>query len=445
MSCVLELADIQGTVLRNRPMPYCGTYLVFSIDDARSARALIRRLIPHIASAQDWSTPVDAAWINVVFTCEGLRRLEVPEQVIAGFPPEFRQGMAARAAYLGDVGRSAPENWNFPHAHNGFHIGLFVMAPDAATRDEKLAIGHAARSGVGGINLIAHLDVGVPPTMREHFGYADGISRPFIEGEGGTPLPGQGAPAKAGEFILGYPNELGEIAHAGGPPALWRNGTFVALRKLRQDVASFRAWLHQQGATTQERELVAAKMMGRWRSGCPLALSPERDDPGLAADKMRNNAFGYYNADREGRLTPVGSHIRRVNPRDALQDGLTDVRLHRVLRRGSAYGPLLPEDTVVDDGIDRGIVLALINANPGRQFEFVQAQWINDGDFVCQGSRSDPIVGRRDRADDYAYPAKPSRRRLTALPDFTTTCGGEHVFLPGIGGLRWLSQESERD
>jgi deferrochelatase/peroxidase EfeB len=130
-----------------------------------------------------------------------------------------------------------------------------------------------------------------------------------------------------------------------------------------------------------------------------------------------------------------------VNPRDALKDSIVDGRLHRLLRRGSAYGPMLPLDATEDDGRDRGIVLALINANPGRQFEFVQSQWVNDGDFISQGARTDPIVGRRDRADDYAFPARPARRRITGLLDFTATRGGEHVFLPGIGGLRWLCEE----
>jgi len=180
-------------------------------------------------------------------------------------------------------------------------------------------------------------------------------------------------------------------------------------------------------------------MMGRWRSGCPLALSPDHDDPTLVADKMRNNDFAYFEDDPHGHKTPVGSHIRRVNPRDALKDTIVDARLHRLLRRGSAYGPMLPEDATEDDGVDRGIVLAIINANPGRQFEFVQSQWVHDGDFVSQGSRSDPIVGRRDRADDYIYPARPLRKHLLRLPDFTVTRGGEHVFLPGLRGLAWLA------
>jgi Dyp-type peroxidase family len=441
MTPVLELSDIQGTVLRNRPMPYHGAYLVFQIDDAVAARVLLRRLIPHVTSAANWDAPAEEAWINVVFSCEGLRRLGVAEEILAGFPIEFRQGMAARSAFLGDVGQSDPSHWNLPHSGTGFHIGLFVMAGSPQARDAKVAVGHQALAGQAGLTLVHRLDVGVPPTLREHFGFHDGVSRPFIEGEGGSPLPGQGEPSKAGEFILGYVDETGQVARAGGPEALWRNGTFVAIRKIRQYVAAFRQFLRDSAEGPGGEELVAAKMMGRWRSGCPLSVAPDQDDPSLVADKMRNNAFGYYDDDLDGRKTPVGCHIRRVNPRDGLKDTIVDARLHKLLRRGSAYGPLLAEGALADDGVERGIVLAMINAHPGRQFEFVQSQWVNDGDFVGQGSRTDPIAGRRDRADDYAYPARPLRRHLKGLPDFTATRGGEHVFLPGLRGLAWIAAE----
>lgn len=440
MSVVLELDDIQGTLLRNRPMPYHGAYLVFRIDEAAAARTLIRRLIPHVTSAADWEHPAENAWINIVFTHEGLRRLGVDESILAGFPVEFRQGMAARKQFLGDVGDSDPARWDLPHAGTDFHVGLLIMAGSVEARDAKVKIGLETINGLHGVTLISQLDVGVPPTMREHFGYVDGISRPFIEGQGGTPLPGQGDPVKAGEFVLGYENELGEMASGPGPEALWRNGTYIAIRKLKQRVAAFRRFLRESAQTHDGQELVAAKMMGRWRSGCPLALSPDVDQPEIVSDPQRNNDFAYLQDDPNGRKTPVGSHIRRVNPRDALQASIVDARLHRLLRRGSAYGTVLPEDAVEDDGAERGIVLVLINANPGRQFEFVQSQWVNDGDFVSEGSRSDPIVGRRDLADDYVYPARPVRRRLTGLPDFTSTRGGEHVFLPGLGGLRWLAE-----
>ena len=389
-------------------MPYYGAYLLFEILDADAARKLVRRLLPHITSAADWEKPKEDAWINVVFSHEGLRRLGVSEQILSGFPRPFREGMAASNKRLGDVGESDPQYWDMPHAGTGFDIGLFVMAGSEAHREAKIAIGREALEGAPGVRLRMRLDVGIPPTMREHFGYTDGISRPFIEGEGGTPLPGQGAPAKAGEFILGYENELGHIAQGPGPEVLWKNSTYIAIRKIAQKVALFREFLEKNSDSVDGQEFLAAKMMGRWRSGCPLALSPERDDPSLVADKLTNNAFGYYDDDADGKKTPTGCHIRRVNPRDALKDTTVDGRLHRLLRRGSAYGPLLPEGAD-EDGQPRGIVLALINADPERQFEFVQTQWVNDGDFISQQGRSDPIAGRRVIADDYVYEARPVR------------------------------------
>ena len=439
MAVALELADIQGTVLRNRPMPYFGAYLLFRIDDADCGREALRRLMPHVTSAEDWAAPADKAWINVVFTASGLSRMGVSPDHLEGFPRPFVEGMAARKVYLGDVGDSDPSNWDWPHAGNGFHMGIFLMGQSEEARAAKLAIGHGAMRALPHVRLIANLEVGIPPTMREHFGFADGISRPFIEGEGGTPLPGQGRPMKAGEFVLGYENELGQIARAGGPEALWRNGTFLSIRKIRQNVGAFRRYLRDNAQGPEGEELVAAKMMGRWRSGAPLALAPERDDPEVMTDVMRRNDFDYSD-DLDGRVTPVGSHIRRVNPRAALDGTITDARQHVLLRRGSAYGPVLPEGTVEDDGVDRGIVLAIVNADPARQFEFVQSQWVNDGNFVGEGARSDPIVGRRDAANDYVYPARPVRKHLHGLPDFTVVRGGEHVFLPGIGGLKWLSE-----
>jgi deferrochelatase/peroxidase EfeB len=136
---------------------------------------------------------------------------------------------------------------------------------------------------------------------------------------------------------------------------------------------------------------------------------------------------------------PVGCHIRRSNPRDALNDSVVDARLHRLVRRGSASYPMLPEGVLEDDGVDRGVVLAFVNADPSRQFEFVQSQWINDGDFISSGFEKDPIVGNNDGSGSYTYPAKPVRNHMVGLPAFVVTKGGEHVFLPGIRGLKFLA------
>lgn len=182
---------------------------------------------------------------------------------------------------------------------------------------------------------------------KRGWGFRDGISHPAIEGSG---IPGTNPheqPLKAGEFVLGYRDETGGTQKT-EPEVLWRNGTYVVFRKLHQRVAAFRKYLHATADASADEELLAAKMMGRWRSGAPLAHCPAHDDPTLGADPERNNDFLYEADDPAGLKTPAGSHIRRCNPRDASIAGVA--RIHRMIRRGTAYGPVLPEGVLDDDG-----------------------------------------------------------------------------------------------
>ena len=119
---------------------------------------------------------------------------------------------------------------------------------------------------------------------HDHFGYRDRLSQPVIEGTGEVPTPGTGAPLKPGEFILGYPDEDGPPANLPQPEILSRNGSYMAYRRLQEHVGRFRDFLREHGKTHEEQELIAAKLMGRWRSGAPLTLAPEKDDPALGAD-----------------------------------------------------------------------------------------------------------------------------------------------------------------
>ncbi|MEU6139483.1 peroxidase [Streptomyces sp. NPDC047081] len=430
----LDLDQIQGTILRERPMPYVGAYLLYEVGDAAQGRTMLSRLLPYVTTAAGWEHPTEDAWLNVVLTHEGLAGIGVPQDILDGFPREFREPMRTRNEFLGDIGESDPAHWDLPE-RGAFHIGLVLMAPDDASFAAKFAIGQSAHADLPGIRRVARLDIRPPENLREHFGFADGISRPYIEGQGGEPAPGQ-VRAKAGEFVLGYVDELGKVATGPGPETLWRNGTYLSIRKLHQKVAEFRRFLHTHADDEYGQELLAAKMVGRWRSGCPLALSPDKD---VSFEHERLNDFAYYDDDPRGLKTPASSHIRRVNPRDALQDTIVDVRLHRLLRRGAVYGPMLPEGVMEDDGVDRGLVLAFANANPGRQFEFVQSQWVNDGDFISAGTNQDPIAGNHIADGDYTYPAKPVRRHLRGLPAFVVTKGGEHVFLPSVSGLEYLA------
>ena len=151
---------------------------------------------------------------------------------------------------------------------------------------------------------------------HDHFGYRDRLSQPVIEGTGEVPTPGTGAPLKPGEFILGYPDEDGPPANLPQPEILSRNGSYMAYRRLQEHVGRFRDFLREHGKTPEEQELIAAKLMGRWRSGAPLTLAPEKDDPALGADLQRNNDFNYKQMDPHGYAVPLGSHMRRMNPRD---------------------------------------------------------------------------------------------------------------------------------
>jgi Dyp-type peroxidase family len=224
------------------------------------------------------------------------------------------------------------------------------------------------------------------------------------------------------------------------PDVLGRNGTYVAFRKLHQRVAAFRRYLAEHATSPEEQEHLAAKMMGRWRSGAPLALCPVHDDPPLGADIARNNDF-LYEDDPTGYKTPPGSHVRRANPRDASVAGV--VRLHRMIRRGTAYGPELPEGVLEDDGADRGLIFAFVGSHLGRQFEFVQSEWIQGGSFLGLGDHvKDPIAGSNDGTGTFAIPTRPIPRRLGGLSRFVVMRGGEYAFMPGLRALRWIAESA---
>src|SRR5438067_4645583 len=439
-STALELDDIQFGMLHQRPASYVGTYLLLRIDNREAGRKLVQRLLPVIESARSSSDPAQNAWVSVAFTYQGLKALGVPQDSLGSFAPEFRQGMAARAAELGDVGLSGPENWEKPLGSPQVHVALSVLSPDAARLESLVEPARRAHEQLAGVEVIWRQDCYQLPTGRTSFGFKDGIGQPAVEGSG---IPGSNPgelPIKAGEFILGYQDETGSLPPMPTPEVLGRNGTYIVFRKLHTRVAAYRRYLRDKAATREEEALLGAKMVGRWQSGAPLALSPDADDPKLGADRQRNNDF-LYGDDLRGLKCPAGAHSRRANPRDALDgDGSVDVRLHRMIRRGTSYGPMLPDGELEDDVVDRGIVFVFADAHLKRQFEFVKTQWLNGGIFVGAPLEKDPLVGTNDGSGRFTIPEVPIRRRLQDLPPFVVTRGGEYCFAPGLRALRWLAE-----
>ena len=434
----LETSDIQATVLRPRPKPYLGEYLLLRIGDVEQGREMLRRMIPHVAPADEWWVPTLPGWLGIAFTFEGLKALGVPQASLDSFPVEFKQGMAARAAILHDFGANAPANWEHPFGTPDVHVALAIYAQNEPNLRRVLELAHQAHQDLPQISVLYRMQFGELPEGRNPFGFKDGLHNPHVEGTGSAALAGNEEAVKAGEFILGYSDESGDTAEVPIPRELRHNGTFVAFRKFHMDVAAFRRYLRAQASSPEEEELLAAKMVGRWRSGAPLVLAPDRDNPQLGSDRNSNNVFSYAD-DMKGLKCPFSAHIRRVNPRDALKDEVVAVNLHHFLRRGTNYGPPLPEGVLEDDGVERGGVFLLIGAHLQRQFEFVQSQWATDGNFISHGTEQDPLIGNNDGDGVFTIPARPARRRLHGLPRFVTVRGGEYLFMPGLRALRWLA------
>ena len=377
--------------------------------------------------------------ITVAFTYTGLQALGVPQASLDSFAPEFREGMAARAAILGDTGESSPEHWEKPLGTGEVHIAIAALSPDPAVLRAAAERAWRAQEELPGVELIWRQECYQLPTGRTSFGFKDGIGQPTVEGSGRPSSNPRERPLKAGEIILGYPDETGELPPMPTPAVLGRNGTYVVFRKLHTKVAAYRQYLHDRAASRAEEALLGAKMVGRWPSGAPLALAPTADDPELGQDARRHNDFGYAD-DPRGLKCPVGAHARRANPRDAFDDdGSVNVRLHRMIRRGTSYGPMLPDGVLEDDGLDRGIVFVFAGAHLKRQFEFVKTQWLNDGIFIGAPAEKDPLVGPNDGTGSFTIPQRPIRRRLQDLPPFVVTRGGEYCFAPGLRAMSWLA------
>lgn len=433
----LDFEDIQH-FLMSRPPARAARYEFLTFRSASGGRAWLTGLIDKVGTARAVGQSVlDSRWVTVGFTWNGLRALGVAEASLATFPQEFRQGMAARADILGVTGANHPDHWMGGLASPTLHAIAILFARDVAERERCRQEHERYVKQCEGVELLSSLDLeAIPPFdyAHEHFGYRDRLSQPVIEGTGVEPTPGSGPPIKPGEFFLGYPDEEGPAGGVPQPDILSRNGSYVAYLMIEEHVGRFRDFLREHGETPEQQEMIAAKLMGRWRSGAPLVLAGDKDDPSLGGDYRRNNDFNYASMDPYGYACPLGAHIRRMNPRDTAMN----MNRRKMIRRGGTYGPPLPEGAP-EDGRERGIAAFVGCASLVRQFEFAMNVWANDPNFHELGNERDPIFGTQDGTFDMTIPKRPIRKKITGLPAFTTIRGGAYFFLPGIKALRYLA------
>jgi Dyp-type peroxidase family len=461
----LDFDDIQGLVARGYGNLNAAAFLLLAFEEPGAARRWLDQASRTVTGAD--ARPADRA-VNVAFTSSGLERLGLPPEALGMFSNEFVTGMTTphRTRILGDVDDNAPARWDWGGTTGPtIDAALLLYARDdaiLATLEDE----HTGLLGRDGPKVARRLGTADLDGF-EPFGFRDGVSQPFVEGLSKTGPPE--STVRAGEFVLGYENEYGlytdrplldstadpagvlpRDAAGSGSADLGRNGSYLVFRQLRQDVPGF--WRFVEAATRRAdgtsdpaaRVRLAAKMVGRWPSGAPLTLAPDADDPALGDA----NDFAYHDQDRRGARCPIGSHIRRSNPRDSLDPrpgtarSFEVNRRHRILRRGREYGPPLSIDDALagDDAADRGLHFMCLNANIQRQFEFVNHTWLNNPKFADLYDDADPMAApSAPHGGTFTIPTEGVRERVTNVPRFVSVKGGAYFFLPGLAGLRYLA------
>ena len=339
-----------------------------------------------------------------------------------------------------DRGENDPKNWDRPFGSGRVHLAISIFSDTEEKWRRAMELARRQYHGMSGLEVVGTQDFGGQPGDLNPLGYKDSIGQPAIEGSGVDPLPGQGRPIKAGEFIFGYPGEAGVPLAMPQPEVLGRNGTFLGFRKYQTLVGTFNRFLRDHAQTDEDRELLAAKLVGRWRSGAPLTLAPAKDNPALGEDPQRNNDFNYAN-DPEGNQAPLGCHMRRMNPRDTNMPVLTDVNIHRIIRRSTTFGAPYDPSALSerDDQVARGLYFLFISAKAMATMEFLQREWINSGNFTGLGEERDPIVGLQQEGATFSIPKHPVRRRVHGIQSFNVLRGGEYFFMPSLSALKWLA------
>jgi deferrochelatase/peroxidase EfeB len=479
----VDPGDIQGLVRFGFKHHTEAVFLLLRVREAQAARAWLAGV--SVTSAVEVK-PLPDCVLQIALTSDGLRALGVSNDIVDGFSQEFLDGMAgdpSRARRLGDEGPSDPRYWMWGSGDRMPHCAVLLYALPGCLEARRLAIEAQCTAGFELLQRLGTTDMG----GKEPFGFTDGISQPQLDWDLAQPASDRTQLEYTnlsclGEFLLGYPNEYGLytprplldpsrdtrglLPRAPEVPDrsdLGRNGSYLVVRQLRQDVSGFwRALDRCAAGDAAERERLAAAMVGRTRPGQPIV------DPSSAT---QNNFT--YGADPDGIRCPLGAHIRRTNPRNADlpagapgilsrlvrtlgfdaaargRDLVSSTRYHRLLRRGREYGTAMSIDQALRGAAGEtevGLHFMCLNANIQRQFEFVQNAWIIGNRFNGLHDESDPLLGNRrpgpgaTPSDGFSMPQSDGpARRLSAVPQFVTVAGGAYFFLPGIRALRFLA------
>ena len=476
----LQKAEIQTLLFGGlSKLPHSAGLVLSFGSDAKAASAWLRSVQGQITYGEHVA---DERAMTIAFSATGLTRLGLPADDLATFSVAFQQGMTApwRARLLGDEGDQAPDTWLW--GGDTADALVYLFARDAEGLATSIAALRAGAEAHG--HRIAYEQITKPlprGQVYEPFGFADGVSQPVLRDTPRARVPRNACHVvDAGEFVLGYSDLRGYLpptptVGAGRDPArilpeyvadlngtrepyssggsdlrdFGRNGTYMVVRHLEQDVAGFEAWSAEAAAQLIEdgqnvwdlpqpelQELVTAKVVGRWKDGRSLVRHAHA--PGSAGAVRHpaapDNDFQFSREDPQGLRCPIGAHMRRANPRDDLDlDGpaqLAIVNRHRLMRVGRQYQAA--------EGGKPGLLFTCLNADIERQFEFVQQTWLRGPNFHNLPNEPDPMLGSGERV--FTLPTLQGPVRLRCMADFVRVRGGEYFFMPGRSAVNYLAE-----
>lgn len=503
----VQLGVLGGYDRKPGPIKH-GCLLLLGITDASKARAFLRNHVKDVSYETDTKPRnADGVFINVAFTRQGLENIGVRSAVVNAFPKEFRDGMAERAGLLGDIHGNHPRRWPLPvrflekpsksKSNPAVPDGNSAIRPRVQLNEIDIVLQFRTANGPWDFvelpNEEAALDasahplapvilkllpaakaagvrlLGVEPMrriaadpkvadskMREHFGFLDFVSQPTAVID--HPPIGRDAVA-LGELVVGYANDQGDPPLVDDPAApdhsrpFLVNGSFMAIRKMSQDVAALNDFVDDPpapaGAAAKARpptgEDLLAKMVGRFRDGTPL----------VAGGAAANNDFDFA-GDKRGDLCPFQAHMRRTNPRLTGLAAPFGRPTPRIMRRGMSYGKTFDEEKPAP----RGAMFIAYSASLAHQFEVI-LRWINGGSSTGVAAvQNDPLmgtmpppVGADPAAKTFRFPHAGSpggvaRVEIAAKPDgsppFVAVEWGLYAFLPSRDALALISDLGSR-
>ncbi|KAF9560569.1 peroxidase TAP [Agrocybe pediades] len=477
----LDLTNVQGDILSGLPKK-TQTYIFFDITNVKKFRSDLRNFIPLIKTVaqvlkdrkaiddhkkQKLPGLLPIVGVNIAFSHLGFAKLGVDDSTLAnpalGDEDPFKLGQKKDAVTnLGDPVKSdGTPDWEAPFLQDIHGVILISGDSHLNVNKKRLAIEliFGVNTPLASIKEVTSIVGDVRPgdeSGHEHFGFLDGISNPVVDGFDTVINPGPKI-VQQGVVLTGRPGDNGQGQTTPIPRADWaKDGSFLAFRYLFQQVPEFNAFLKANPIAKdgngkvltpeQGSDLLGARMVGRWKSGAPIDITPFQDDPVLAADPKRNNDFKFEGEINSQLRCPFAAHVRKTNPRNDLEappppTPSIPVEGRRIMRRGVQFGPEVTKEEAAAGKTQhgRGLLFAAYQSSLTNGFQFLQQSWANNQNFPPFETQPeqpglDPLIGQGTRAMSGLDPL--NEQKVLAMPAFIIPRGGEYFFSPSLSGLK---------